>query len=102
MPESVVGTKVHTHVRAGLAHMNGRPVQGSESKKQVSLTPSAALADVKKEFEFKRYAETYSRDTNGNTEYLILTGNTVDDLRLTIHSFSCYCEPLNENQEPPF
>lgn len=98
--ELKVGTKIHTHIRTELKYMNGRPID--TSKKATSLTPVAAVNEFKQDFEFKRYAETYSRDQDGNTEYIIFTATTKDDFRLTIHSFSCYCEPLNENQAPPF
>lgn len=102
MQTNVVGTKIHTHIRTELKHMNGRVID--KNKHSTSYTPKATLDAFKEQgqFEFKRYAETYSRDFDGNTEYIIFTGTTKDDFRLTIHSFSCYCEPLNENQEPPF
>lgn len=102
MPVNVVGTKIHTHIRTELKHSNGRLIEASKGISPASLSPVATLETFKAEFKFKRFTESYSNDLDGNTEYIVFRGYTTDDYLLTIHSFSCYCEPLNENQEPPF
>ena len=54
-------------------------------------------------FQFTEYVKNYAYYKDGNTEYIRFEGTVADTgLQLTIDVFSCYCEPLNENQEPPF
>lgn len=57
------------------------------------------------------YNLRYRNDKDGQTEMYILRGHPTntdvtkpDDFKylLTVHVFSCYCEALNENTEPPF
>lgn len=100
MQTNVVGTKIHTHLRAKSQYSNGHTLL--ETSNVVDYTPSAAIESFKADYPLIKYTQSYSKDVNGNTEYIVLTGTNPDGFRLTIHSFSCYCEPLNENQQPPF
>lgn len=54
-------------------------------------------------YQFTEYNKSYAFYKDGATEYLRFEGTVAGlRLRLTIDVFTCYCEPLNENQEPPF
>lgn len=93
-------TKKHTHVRTILKHANGHPY--NELNRSTNQHPSIALRHIIMAHTWSSYLQEYSNDSDGDTIYYKFNGIMVDGLRLTAHVFSCYCEPLNENQEPPF
>jgi hypothetical protein len=58
---------------------------------------------VRDQFAFTEYKLSYAFYKDGATEYIRFEGTLVGGLlKLTLDVFSCYCVPLNENQEPPF
>jgi len=61
------------------------------------------LDELLQHYQFVEYNKSYAFYKDGATEYIRLEGTLLEDhLKLTMDVFSCYCEPLNENQEPPF
>lgn len=67
-----------------------------------SPTIVGKLDEFKSKFVFIEYDESYARDKEGNTEYVRFEATIQGDFQLQLDLFTCYCEPLNENQEPPF
>lgn len=90
----------HVHVRVDAPKV--------KFKNQLQVLEDVKPREVMKgwieRFDWHYYTERYSHDLDGDTEYLKLQGKPIDDVDylLTVHVFSCYCEPLNENQDPPF
>lgn len=59
--------------------------------------------DLTKQFWFTEYSKSYAYYPEGDTEYIRFEASVFGEpIKLTLDVFSCYCEPLNENQEPPF
>jgi hypothetical protein len=96
--------KPHVHARWSVKdNVNGelRDEQMLTGKGPFSI--ENILDGITKLYAFTEYDKSYAFYKDGNTEYLRFEGTTVEDnLKLTCDVFSCYCEPLNENQEPPF
>lgn len=105
------GTK-HTHSRILLKSWDYTKTIHEAKASHGDSPPAEVLWSFIEEFN-KVYKTTkaqtnYSLDEEGNTEYYkyAATARSAADYnvnyRLTVHVFSCYCEPLNENKEPPF
>lgn len=70
---------------------------------RTSFSIETATDDLTKHYQFVEYEKHYAYYIDGDTEYIRFVGTVAElQLRLTIDVWSCYCEPLNENQEPPF
>jgi len=59
--------------------------------------------ELTRDHQFTEYEKHYAYYKDGDTEYVHFVGTVADlNLKLTIDVWTCYCEPLNENDEPPF
>jgi hypothetical protein len=90
----------HTHIRTEIKYMNGKIIH--EDKLVHSYTAPVAAMTVISSSDYDKYELKYSRDKDGGTEYFLINAVLTDEFRLTAHVFSCYCEPLNEDETPPF
>lgn len=93
-------SKKHTHVRTILKHANGHAY--NELIRTTNKRPDLEMRYIERSQTWSSFNEEYTQDFDGNTEYYKFNGILSDGQRLTAKVFSCYCEPLNENQEPPF
>ncbi len=95
----------HVHVHWFLKD-NANGEVHDEKKYVVKLANTSIEAvtnEIRDKFAFTEYQLHYAFYKDGATEYIRFEGTLVNGfLQLTIDVFSCYCVPLNENQEPPF
>jgi hypothetical protein len=72
----------------------------------LQATLSELLDELTPEYVVERYRQDYTYYKDGETEYIKFHAHLFDEadntFTLTVHVFSCYCEPLNVNTEPPF
>lgn len=71
--------------------------------RHTSFSIEDITADLTKHYQFIEYEKHYAFYPDGDTEYVRFVGTVAElQLQLTIDVWTCYCEPLNENVEPPF
>jgi len=107
MSELVVNTDKEPHVH--LKAMAPQVKYFVESVYRDKTTAEVLFGYLNKVF-WDDYTLKFKHDKDGQTEMYILRGHPTNtdiaspDIKylLTVHVFSCYCEPLNENTEPPF
>lgn len=93
----------HTHIHT-FAYQ-GKEVINEKKATDYFKSPNHIVEQFLKSFgmTFVEYQKHYARYPEGNTEYIRFEGTIEKDhFTLTVDAWSCYCEPLNENQEPPF
>lgn len=94
----------HTHMHVFLR--DGKKVVHERKVTDYFKSPNHYLESFIKglHIDFLEYQKHYASYEEGDTEYLRFEGtiNDSNHFALTVDSWSCYCEPLNENQEPPF
>lgn len=90
----------HTHVRVKVQDFLGSEL--SDEREISELEATTAFLEKTSKYTFKRYTESYLLDKDADTQLYEFTGVTNGNYRLTILVFSCYCVPLNVNQDPPF
>lgn len=67
------------------------------------LTIDQATDNLTQLYQFTEYDKSYAFYEHGATEYVRFEGTVSQlNIKVTIDVFTCYCEPLNDNQEPPF
>lgn len=67
------------------------------------MSLESCLNDVTSEFQFTEYQKHYAFYKNEATEYVRFEATLLGEhLKLTSDIYTCYCEPLNVNQDPPF
>lgn len=108
MPELKVNRNKapHVHVIRKMKDL----VTGHEDENHTTLSSrhrtfsiETTLDDMIRSFQFTEYVKNYSFYKDGATEYIRFEGTLLGyQLKLTMDVFTCYCQPLNENQEPPF
>lgn len=68
-----------------------------------SFSIEAVTDELTGKYQFTEYEKHYAYYKDGDTEYVRFVGTVAElQLQLTIDVWTCYCEPLNENHEPPF
>jgi hypothetical protein len=103
MSELVTNTdkEPHVHIKASAPKVKYFVEQTYRDK-----TASEVLFGYLNKIFWKEYTIRYRHDKDGDSEMYILRGHPVPDNNiiylLTVHFFTCYCEPLNENTDPPF
>ena len=76
-------------------------IKGSFKPDLISI--ERATENLTSVYQFTEFNKSYAFYEKEATEYLRFEGTVSQlQLQLTIDVFTCYCEPLNENQEPPF
>lgn len=105
MKTNVVGIKKHVHTIQTVKDL--KTGESEESRKKYhnhnSFSVENCTADLTSQFHFTEYSKSYAYYADGDIEYVRLIGTLHGaNLQLTLDVFSCYCEPLNEGQEPPF
>lgn len=81
--------------------------QVDEKRNTIQYSESVSIEDclntVTEEFRFTEYVKHYAFYKNEATEYIRFEATLLNEnLKLTSDIFTCYCEPLNKDQEPPF
>lgn len=104
--EKKVGPHPHIH---WILQIKAPDLVVEESRQTMHYYKDASIEnitnDLTKNFEFVEYEKHYALYKDGATEYVRLEGtcHSADELfKVTCDVFTCYCEPLNENTEPPF
>lgn len=98
-----VGTKKHVHWRMVVKEGNDSEESGGVYRNPNKFSVETCTDDLTSKFQFTEYVKHYAYYKDGDTEYIRFEGHLFGDkLDVTIDVFSCYCEPLNEGQEPPF
>ena len=105
MRQNVLGIKKHVHTIQIVKDL--KTGESEESRKRYanhnSFSVENCTADLTSNFQFTEYAKSYAYYPDGDVEYVHIEGTLYSlHLQLTIDVFSCYCEPLNEKQDPPF
>lgn len=103
MSELAANTNLHphTHVKAMAPKVN------FYEDRTFTTDPKDTLDEWLKRIFWQDYTIRYKHFTDGDTDSYIIRGHPIitDDgipYLLTIHVFTCYCEPLNDNEQPPF
>jgi hypothetical protein len=94
----------HGHWRMTVKDLvSGEEETTSKKLPKDSFSIEAATDDLTKHWRFVEYEKSYAYYKDGDTEYIRFVGTVAEiHLQLTIDVWTCYCEPLNENQDPPF
>lgn len=103
-------TKPHTHIHLFFKDKkSGKTIFERKTALKQGQTKGILdqfVEEVTTDYVIERYRLDYSFDKDGATEYFKYHAQVYDEhndyYTLTVHVFSCYCEPLNENKEPPF
>jgi alpha-acetolactate decarboxylase len=70
--------------------------------KSAGVIAQTLVDELTKEFVVIKSHADYVFHENEAVEYYKYKALFSTKERLTVHVFTCYCEPLNENQSPPF
>lgn len=99
-----VGTRKHVHAIMLCKDLtNGKLDETHTTMRGRGFSIENITDDLTKQFTFTEFNKSYALYKDGDTEYLRFEGSLMgEQIKLTLDVFSCYCEPLNENQEPPF
>ena len=93
--------KPHVHIHSFLK--DGRETISEDKRVDKANDPLTVTNLIKQGMAFLEFNESYAFYRNEAVEYVRLEGTLVDQgYKLTVDAFTCYCEPLNENQDPPF
>lgn len=107
MKERVTNLSKHPHIHYVMLITDTILNETEEKRKTLRKSSTMSIESITTSltdiFRFTEYNKSYSYYKDGNTEYVRFEGSLMDQkLKLTLDVFTCYCEPLNENQEPPF
>lgn len=100
----VVSKLKHGHWRMTVKDLvTGDEETTTKQLPRTSFSVEAATDDLTKHYRFVEYEKSYAYYKDGDTEYVRFVGVVAElQLQLTIDVWTCYCVPLNENEEPPF
>lgn len=95
------------HIHAHYFLRDGKKVVDEKKYTFTTLEYNSSVetitADIRDEFAFTEYSQSYAFYKDGSTEYIRFEGTlTESGFQLTADVFSCYCVSLNEDQDPPF
>lgn len=105
MRELVTNMNKPPHMHARWTVKDNRKKTNEENHKTYRMgnfSIESVLDEFKSRFVFIEYQQHYAQYVNEGTEYIRFEATLAEGYSLTCDVFSCYCEPLNEKQDPPF
>lgn len=93
----------HVHARWEIKDLKfNEKVNNHKTYSMGSFSIESVLEKFKSDWTFVEYNQNYACYKNDGTEYIRFEATLADGYTVTADVFSCYCEPLNEDQDPPF